>query len=181
VSETDPNRPSGPPSAPAPAWTAPEADAPAGLPPLETGSGGPVAIPGSSVPITGDGPSADLPLPAGDDSTGRSAVADTGTSVPAPGFDQRGKVGRTMVSGVWVGLIATALFLILLIVFIGQNSRAVTIHFLGWKGHFSLALTILLSAVGGVLLVAIPGSVRILQLRRALRKNVPTGRLTSHS
>jgi len=95
---------------------------------------------------------------------------------PAPGFNERGHVQATKVSGVWIGLIATALFVILLIIFIAQNSRRVTIHYFGWHGQFSLALTILLAAVVGVLLVAIPGSLRIMQLRRALRKNVPTGR-----
>jgi uncharacterized integral membrane protein len=97
-------------------------------------------------------------------------------TTPAPGFNEKGHVQATKVSGVWIGLIATALFVILLIIFIAQNSRRVTIHFFGWHGQFSLALTILLAAVVGVLLVAIPGSLRILQLRRALRKNVPTGR-----
>lgn len=91
----------------------------------------------------------------------------------AAGLDSRGRVRATRVSGVWVGLIGTALFLILLVIFIGQNSRRVTIHFFGWHGQFSLALTILLSAVIGVLLVSIPGTVRIVQLRRALRKNGP--------
>jgi len=91
----------------------------------------------------------------------------------APGFDERGRVKNTRTSGVWIGLIGTAVFLILLIVFIAQNSHRVSIHFLGWHGQFSLALTILLSAVIGVLLVAIPGTVRILQLRHALRRNGP--------
>lgn len=97
-------------------------------------------------------------------------------STPAPGFDDRGHVRSTRTSGVWIGLIATALFVILLIIFIAQNSRRVSIHFFGWNGQFSLALTILLAAVVGMLLVAIPGSIRIAQLRRALRKNVPDGR-----
>lgn len=101
-----------------------------------------------------------------------------GESRPAPGFNEKGHVRRTRVSGVWVGLIATALFLVLLVIFIAQNSRRVSIHFFGWHGQFSLALTVLLSAVIGVLLVAIPGSVRILQLRRSLRKNVPGGRIS---
>lgn len=98
-----------------------------------------------------------------------------GRGTPAPGFDQRGRVRGGRVSGVWIGLIATALFVILLIIFIAQNSHRVSIHFFGWHGQFSLALTILLAAVAGLLLVAIPGSVRIVQLRRALRKNVPSG------
>ena len=99
-----------------------------------------------------------------------------GSSHPAPGFNEKGHVRATKVSGVWIGLIATALFVILLIIFIAQNSRRVTINFFGWEGQFSLALTILLAAVVGVLLVAIPGSLRIMQLRRALRMNVPGGR-----
>jgi uncharacterized integral membrane protein len=94
-------------------------------------------------------------------------------ATPAPGFDSRGRVRATKVTGVWVGLIGTALFLILLVIFVAQNSRRVSLHFFGWHGQFSLALTILLSAVIGVLLVAIPGTVRIVQLRRALRQNGP--------
>lgn len=91
----------------------------------------------------------------------------------APGFDQRGRVSSGKVSMVWIGLIGTAIFLIVLIIFIAQNSHKVSLHFLGWSGQFSLALAILLSAVIGVLLVSIPGSLRILQLRRALRQNGP--------
>ena len=95
------------------------------------------------------------------------------TTTPAPGFDEHGRVKTSRTGGIWVGLIGTAVFLILLIIFIAQNSRRVSLHFFGWHGQFSLALTILLSAVIGILVVAIPGTVRILQLRRALRKNGP--------
>jgi uncharacterized integral membrane protein len=102
-----------------------------------------------------------------------NAAATPATAAPAPGFDSQGRVRASKVSGVWVGLIGTALFLILLVVFVAQNSRRVSLHFFGWHGQFSLALTILLSAVIGVLLVAIPGTVRIVQLRSALRKNGP--------
>lgn len=117
-------------------------------------------------PPVGAAPVGDAPV------SGGAPVA----SGPAPGFDERGHVRATKVSGVWIGLIATAVFVILLIIFIAQNSRRVSIHFFGWNGQFSLALTILLAAVVGLLLVAIPGSIRIAQLRRALRKNVPDGR-----
>lgn len=118
------------------------------------------------------------PEPYGQPPTGprypsETAATEPERSLPAPGFDEKGHVKHTRTSGVWIGLIGTALFLILLIIFIAQNSRRVSLHFFGWHGQFSLALTILLSAVIGVLLVAIPGSVRILQLRRALRKNGP--------
>ncbi len=128
-----------------------------------------------STPTTGDTagyPGVDTAAGAPED------TAVTTTSRTAPGFNERGHVRRTRVSGVWIGLIGTAVFLILLVVFIAQNSRQVSLHFFGWHGQFSLALTIVLSAVIGVLIVAIPGSVRIVQLRRALRKNVPGGKIS---
>jgi uncharacterized integral membrane protein len=131
----------------------------------------PVPPPVPSDPV---GPGA-LPSPA-QSSPAEPTPAQPAPSRPAPGFDDKGKVGRTRVSGLWIGLIATALFIVLLIIFIAQNSHQTTIHLFGWHGRFSIALTILLSAVIGMLLVAIPGTVRILQLRRALRKNVPSGR-----
>jgi uncharacterized integral membrane protein len=87
------------------------------------------------------------------------------------GVDDRGRVKSSKVSGIWIGLISTALFLILLIIFIAQNSRQITLHLFGWAGHFNLSLTILIAVVLGALLVAVPGSIRIVQLRRSLRAN----------
>lgn len=110
-------------------------------------------------------------LPATDQGTAEAAAQPPGRT--APGFDERGRVKSGRISAVWVGLIGTALFVILLIIFIAQNSRKAPLRFFGWHGQFSLALTILLSAVIGMLLVAIPGSVRIAQLRHSLRKNGP--------
>jgi uncharacterized integral membrane protein len=124
----------------------------------------------SEPPATGwrDGATENMPPPS-EDSTGTTIPP----THPAPGFDHKGRVRSTRSSGLWIGLIGTAVFVILLVIFIAQNSRNATLHFFGWSGQFSLALTILLSAVIGILVVAIPGSIRILQLRRALRKNVP--------
>ena len=90
---------------------------------------------------------------------------------PAPGMDSQGRVRRSRVSALWFGLIIAAILLILLVIFIAQNSGNVTVHYLGLHGSISLALALLLSAIIAVLLVAIPGTVRILQLRRALKKN----------
>jgi uncharacterized integral membrane protein len=74
-------------------------------------------------------------------------------------------------SALWFGLIVAALLLIALLIFIAQNSKQVTIHFLGFDGQISLAVSLLLAAVSGLLLIAIPGTARIIQLRRALKKN----------
>lgn len=93
------------------------------------------------------------------------------TSVqPRPGLDRRGRVRRTRAGGIWIGLIATAVVLILLLIFVLQNSRTVAIHFLGLSGHLSLAVALLLAAVTGLLLIAIPGTAHIMQLRRSLKK-----------
>ncbi|HEU5266017.1 MAG TPA: LapA family protein, partial [Jatrophihabitans sp.] len=91
---------------------------------------------------------------------------------PQPGFDDRGRVRSSKISGLWVGVVAVAIVLILLIIFIGQNLDRVTIHFLGWSGSFPVGLVALISAVVGVLIAAIPGSIRIWQLRTALKRNV---------
>lgn len=131
-----------------------------------TSSADPTPLQGSSDQLGGVPVSQSAPAP------GISAPG-SGRTQPAPGFDEKGKVKKTRVGEAWIGLVATGLFLVLLVVFIAQNSRKVTIHFFGWHGQFSLALTILLSAVIGLLLVAVPGTVRIVQLRRALRKNGP--------
>jgi len=59
--------------------------------------------------------------------------------------------------------------LILLVIFIAQNTRSVTVSFLGWEGHTSLAVALLIAAVAGLLIAAIAGSLRILQLRTRVR------------
>jgi uncharacterized integral membrane protein len=92
-------------------------------------------------------------------------------SPPAPGLDSQGKVQRTKSGAVWIGLIGAAVILIALLVFILQNLNDVSVHFLGFHGRVPLGIALLLSALAGLLLVSIPGTVRILQLRRALRKS----------
>jgi uncharacterized integral membrane protein len=56
-----------------------------------------------------------------------------------------------------------------LIVFMVQNTHTVQVTFLGLTGSTSLALMLLIAAVGGILLTLVLGSARILQLRRAVR------------
>ena len=93
---------------------------------------------------------------------------------PAPaGFDERGRVQRGRISTLWISLIAAAIFLILLITFIAQNQAKASIHFLGFAGHMATGLVVLIAAIVGILLAAIPGTIRILQLRRSLKRNTP--------
>ena len=72
--------------------------------------------------------------------------------------------------GLWTGLILSAIVLIFLLVFILQNQISVTIRFLGFAGSVPVGVALLLAAIAGLLLVAIPGGMRIMQLRRAARR-----------
>lgn len=80
------------------------------------------------------------------------------------------RVRRTRISALWVGLIIGALFLLLLIVFIAQNSSKVSVHFLGFSGRISLGLALLVAAAFGLLIAAVPGTIRIVQLRNLVRR-----------
>jgi uncharacterized integral membrane protein len=70
----------------------------------------------------------------------------------------------------WVGVVALAVVLILLIVFIAQNTRSVTVSFLAWDGHTSLAVALLIATVAGLFIAAVAGSLRIWQLRSRVRR-----------
>jgi uncharacterized integral membrane protein len=92
-------------------------------------------------------------------------------STPVTGKSQEyRKVRRTRFSGLWVGATIAAVVLLILLVFIIQNSQQAAISFFGAHWHLPLGVSLLLAAICGVLLVAIPGYGRIIQLRRALRR-----------
>ncbi len=88
---------------------------------------------------------------------------------PAPQAPQRGR-GHTRISGLRTGLIAGVAVLIVVLIFIIQNTHAVNISFLGAHLHLSLAVALLLAAIAGALLMAAAGTARITQLRLALRR-----------
>ncbi len=76
---------------------------------------------------------------------------------------------RSGVGVVWVGLVLSALVLIVLLIFILQNPAPVRITFLAWDGVLPTGVSLLFAAVAGALIVAVPGSLRILQLRSQAR------------
>lgn len=98
--------------------------------------------------------------------TGKSAE-------PAPSqaeeLAQSDLLHRTRASIWYIGLIVMAILLILLMVFIGQNLNKVTLHFLGLSGEVSIAIALVIAAVAGILLVAIPGGIRMMQLRKRVK------------
>jgi uncharacterized integral membrane protein len=76
---------------------------------------------------------------------------------------------RTRTSFAFNSLIAGAVVLILLLVFILENTASVKISFFGATGHLPLGVALLLAAVGGALLYGLVGAARIMQLRRRLK------------
>ena len=77
---------------------------------------------------------------------------------------------RSRTSGAWLSVSALGLVLLLLIVFILQNTQSVEVSFLGWDGHAPLAVALLIATVAGLFLALVAGSLRILQLRRRVRR-----------
>jgi uncharacterized integral membrane protein len=92
-----------------------------------------------------------------------TAAVPPATQAPAP-------VRRTRISGLWVGATVAAVVLLVLLVFIIQNGQSVKISFFGAVMNLPLGVALLLAAICGVLLVAVPGYGRIFQLRRAVRR-----------
>ncbi|MCW2706310.1 MAG: hypothetical protein JWM22_152 [Frankiales bacterium] len=76
----------------------------------------------------------------------------------------------TRTSGVWVAVITFIVVLLLIVIFLLENSQRVEVSYFGTTGHLPLAAAMLLSAVAGGVLVAAAGVARILQLRHTARR-----------
>lgn len=88
----------------------------------------------------------------------------------------RRNVPRSRMGGVWVALLTAAFVLLLLLVFILQNGQRAEVSFLGAHGQLPMGVALLLAAVFGALLVALPGTARIIQLRMLSRRHGDRGR-----
>lgn len=84
----------------------------------------------------------------------------------------------TRAAALWTSLIIGFLILIVLLIFIAQNTDPGNFHFLGWNWTLPLGVALLLAAVGGGLLAVMVGAARIVQLRLAARKNLKAARRT---
>jgi lipopolysaccharide assembly protein A len=105
----------------------------------------------------GDAPPAPAPAPA----------PTPAQAAPTP---RRGSLG-SRIGTARTALIAGALVLILVLVFIIENAHAVTITFFGAHLQISLAVALLLAAIAGALIMAAAGTARITQLRMSMRRN----------
>ena len=142
-----------------------------GRPPAH-GSAGPVDP--TADPATD--PGLRIPVPA-ERTTGPVALPPSGPATgTAPATGSAPAVRHSRSGGLWVCLILSALVLLFLLVFILQNGDPVQISFFALEGVLPTGVALLLAAIAGILLVAIPGSLRIMQLRRAARRGARSGR-----
>jgi lipopolysaccharide assembly protein A len=105
----------------------------------------------------GDAPPAPAPAPA----------PTPAQAAPTP---RRGSLG-SRIGTARTALIAGALVLIVVLIFIIENAHAVTITFFGAHLRISLAVALLLAAIAGALIMAAAGTARITQLRMTMRHN----------
>jgi uncharacterized integral membrane protein len=118
--------------------------------------------------------------------TGAGLEADGGAALEAgPPQQEGGPAGPPGVSGgrgtapprqtlagrVWVTIAVAVILLVLLIIFIAENSHDVTVSFLGAHGTLPVGLMMLIAAVAGVVITLLVGTTRIVQLRREVRRH----------
>jgi uncharacterized integral membrane protein len=75
----------------------------------------------------------------------------------------------TRISAAWMGVWAGVVVVVLLIIFIGQNTSDVRIRFLWLDGLIPTALALLIAGVGGAVIAMAVAAARIIQLRRLVR------------
>jgi uncharacterized integral membrane protein len=119
-------------------------------------------------------------VPAGPSSTVSSDVDQTPYEAPAGDLsltdapvEKREKIqlARTRTSAVWLGVWAGVAGVILLIIFVAQNTASVEINFLWLSGSISLALALLIAGVAGAAVAMGVAAARIIQLRRLVRRS----------
>lgn len=118
----------------------------------------------SDVPPTPDHPPDDKAGQAGQ--AGQAGLAEPTAPV----------VPFTRAAALWSSLIVGFLVLIVLLIFITQNTEQASIRFLSFHWSLPLGVALLLTAVGGGLVTVLAGTARIYQLRRVAKKTLAARR-----
>jgi lipopolysaccharide assembly protein A len=100
-----------------------------------------------------------------------TAPTPTAPTQPAPAASTPRRPAGSRIGSARTALIAGALVLVVVLIFIIENAHAVTISFFGAHGQISLAVALLLAAIAGALIMAAAGTARITQLRMTMRRN----------
>jgi uncharacterized integral membrane protein len=97
----------------------------------------------------------------------------TSESRPAPPVTEPAPdpLRHSRTSAVWTAAALLGFFLVLLIIFVVQNTQTAHINFLGWDGSAPQAVMLLIAAVAGLAVTGLAGALRILQLRRRIKRS----------
>lgn len=109
------------------------------------------------------------PEPVGADPTPVHTESGHDTRAPAAQVED---VKFTRAAALWSSLILGFLILIVLLIFIAQNTASTAFTFLSWHWNLPLGVAILLAAVAGGLITALVSAARMFQLRRVAKKNM---------
>lgn len=90
----------------------------------------------------------------------------------APAPTHPSDVKFTRAAALWSSLILGFLVLIVLLIFIAQNTASTQFAFLTWRWDLPLGVAILFAAVCGGLITAFVSAARMFQLRRVAKKNL---------
>ena len=108
------------------------------------------------------------PPSAGPTGAGPTSAGGTGTTTSA--ISTKDPLRGSRASGIWAAVVALVVLLVLLAVFILQNTRQVEVTYFGWTGQAPLAAALLIATAIGLLIAVAAGSLRILQLRHRVRR-----------
>src|SRR5277367_3361665 len=105
-----------------------------------------------------------IPSGLGDRYPGRAPGSDTMTNATEEKQSSKAtKSGvRTRVSASWTAVVVAAFVLVLLVIFIAQNTQHSSVNFLWLHGRAPTAVVLLIAAAAGALVVVIVGIARIL-------------------
>ena len=93
---------------------------------------------------------------------------DDPTRTPGTAPVELSKGGKT--AGLWISLILGAIVLVLLLIFVIQNNQTAGFEYFSAQFDLPLGVAMLLAAIAGALVMALVGSVRMIQMGWTIRK-----------
>jgi uncharacterized integral membrane protein len=131
-------------------------------------------VPTSPVELNGLAMTNRSTLPPTVAATSRAPTNPTGPAAPPRKSAAATLVPLTRAASAWTAICVAGLIAVGLIVFLAQNTGTVVpITFLWMHVQASLTVSLLIATVGGILLTAVLGMTRIIQLRHLIRHPKP--------
>lgn len=97
--------------------------------------------------------------------------ADSAPTAESAAPAKRTSAGRSRLGSIWVSLIGMSVVLVVLLIFVLQNPARAEIKFLWLDGRLPIGVGMLFASIAGILLIAIPATGRMWQLRRKVRRD----------